>query len=147
MNREGIVIKKNIDDTLEVGLVKHTAWGDCGACQYGVENLETTVTVENEVGASLGDKIEITLGDQNVLGAAFIAYVIPLAVLIASIAITIRISGNEIVAVLIGLALTGLTFFIIKSKDNKFRDSKKYLARAVSIVEKDYYKGSLLKKI
>jgi len=112
-----------------------------------VENLETTVRVENEVGASLGDKIEITLGDQNVLGAAFIAYVIPLVVLIATIAITIKMTGNEVIAVLLGVALTALTFIIIKSKDNKFRDSKKYLAKAVSIVEKDYYKGTLLKKL
>ena len=143
MNREGIVIKKNIDDTIEVGLVKHTAWGDCGACQYGVENLESTITVENEVGASVSDKIEITLGDQNVLGAAFIAYVIPLLVLIGTIAITVKITGNEIMAFILGAALTALTFIIIKSKDGKFRDSKKYLAKAVSIVEVGYYKETL----
>ena len=143
MNREGIVLKKNIDDTIEVGLVKHTAWGNCGACQYGVENLESTVTVENEIGASLGDKIEITLGDQNVLGAAFIAYVIPLFVLIATINISIRVFGNELVAALLGISLTAITFLIIRSKDKKFRDSKKYLARAVSIVEEGYYKAKL----
>lgn len=143
MNREGIVINKNLDDTIEVALVKHTAWGDCGACQYGVENLETTVTVENEVGASKGDKIEINLGDQNVLGAAFIAYVIPLVVLVATIAITIKISSNEVYAVLLGLALTAITFVIIKAYDSKFKESKKYLAKAISIVEKDYYKDML----
>lgn len=143
MNREGIVLKKNIDDTIEVGLVKHTAWGNCGACQYGVENLESTVTVENEIGASLGDKIEITLGDQNVLGAAFIAYVIPLFVLIATINISIRVFGNELIAALLGISLTAITFLIIRSKDKKFRDSKKYLARAVSIVEEGYYKAKL----
>lgn len=108
-----------------------------------MENLESTVTVENEVGASLGDKIEITLGDQNVLGAAFIAYVIPLIVLIATIAITVKTTSNEALAFFLGMLLTALTFLFIKSRDKKFRDSKKYLARAVSIVEKDYYKDTL----
>ena len=141
MNREGLVVKELNDNLIEVTLLRHTACGNCGACHLGEENLKSIVLARNEAGAKSGDVVEITMADQNVLQAAFIAYVIPLITLISTVIISytilkgLEVNSYELIATLIGLLLMFLVFFVIKSYDNKFKKSDKYLSRAITVVK------------
>lgn len=149
MNREGIVINEAGKNVVEVSILKHTACGDCGACSYGKENLNATVMADNKIGAKPGDKVELDLQDQNVLSAAFIAYVIPLITLVASISILNKVLGMfiasnvELIAALIGIALTAVVYVVIKSYDQKFADSKRFFPKVTRVIQHSVVKEIL----
>ena len=140
MNRTGIVMDKS-GDFASVKLMKHAACGDCGACHMGAENMNITVECVNESCAEVGDRVEIDMKTQNVLGAAFIAYVIPLFVLVVGIAVSNAImkgigyeEHRELISFLVGASLTAITYFVIKLNDEKFYNSKKYLSTITKIL-------------
>ena len=140
MNRTGIVIEKS-GDFASVKLMKHAACGDCGACHMGAENMNITVDCVNEADAQIGDRVEIDMKTQNVLGAAFIAYVIPLFVLVVGITVSSAIMKamgyevhREMISFLVGATLTAITYLIIKLNDKKFYNSKKYLSTITKIL-------------
>lgn len=143
MNREGIVtdIKGKY---AKIDLVRHSACGDCGACSMGDENMQMSVESLNQVDASVGDRVEIEMQTDNVLTAAFIAYVIPLTTFVLGIVFGMKYlavsgySGNiEGAAAVIGLVLMFLTYGVIKLNDKKFKQSKKYLSVVIKVLQDD----------
>lgn len=142
MKREGKVTAVN-GENASVFLMKHSACGDCGACQMGEENMNITIDALNTAGAEVGDKVIVDMETQDVLTAAFIVYGIPLIMLIIGV-----VSGNflfgtlmgmeknvELFSFIIGLVLMAVCFLIIKSKDDKFKKSKKYLSKIIEIID------------
>ena len=143
MESKGIVIEL-FDDRAKVKLQKHSACGDCGACQHGEENMEITIEALNKAQANVGDYVLIDLETANVLGAAFIVYVIPLATFLISllgsqvILSKLGFTGPmELVTTLIGFVVMGITFFFIKKNETHFHRSKKYLSTIQKVVDKN----------
>lgn len=141
MRREGRVIATDKDNATVV-LMKHTACGDCGACHIGEENMNMKIEALNSASAEIGDKVMINMETPNVLTAAFIAYGIPLIMLICgivggkSILTFLGVTKDvELYSLFIGLILLSLTYFIIKKNDDKFKESKKYLSEITEIIE------------
>lgn len=145
MNRNGVVTAVKGERAV-VQLLKHTACGDCGACHLGDDSKHIKIECANEVGAQVGEFVEIDLESPNVLGAAFIMYMIPLAALLAGVLgtslIYMLLSSNgiaagsaykELVGAGVGVVLMALSYFIIKSKEDKFSDSQKYLSRITKV--------------
>ena len=58
------------NNTVRVLITRHTACGDCGACQVGRDNLNMVITVENNVKAKKGDCVLIELSTENFLFAS-----------------------------------------------------------------------------
>jgi sigma-E factor negative regulatory protein RseC len=142
MNSNGIVVEL-MGDRAKVKLQKHAACGDCGACQHGHENMEIVVEALNQANASEGDYVVLDLETANVLGAAFIVYVIPLIAFLISMFFTktiMEMTGMmnkvELVSALMGFVAMGVTFLIIKKNETRFHRSKKYLSTITSIVDK-----------
>lgn len=142
MNQTGIVIDTH-GDIAKVKLQKHSACGDCGACQHGVENMVIDIEALNEIHAETGDFVTVDLETANVLGAAFIVYVIPLVMFLVSMFLTKTfmeinaINYNvELVSALMGFVAMAITFMIIKQNETRFHRSKKYLSTITSIVGK-----------
>ncbi|BEP29111.1 SoxR reducing system RseC family protein [Helicovermis profundi] len=142
MNRQGVVAGRIDSHTIEVTLLRESACGHCHECSYG-DDGNVKIPIEDEIGASKGDIVEIDLGDKNVLKAAFIAYTLPLISLLIGIFFVIKIfpligivNNTEIIASIFGIVLMALTFIVIKSYDKKFHDSKEYLAKVVKIVQR-----------
>ncbi|WP_432665381.1 SoxR reducing system RseC family protein [Wukongibacter baidiensis] len=141
MRREGRVIATDKGNAT-VLLMKHSACGDCGACHIGEENMNMKIEALNSASAGIGDKVMVDMGTPNVLTAAFIAYGIPLIMLIIGIAggnsiLTLLgvTKGIELYSLFIGAILLALTYIIIRKKDDKFKESKKYLSEITEIVE------------
>lgn len=142
MNSNGIVIDL-VGDRAKVKLQKHSICGDCGACQHGEENMEMVVEALNEAHASKGDYVVIDLETANVLGAAFIVYMIPLVAFLISMFLTktlMEMTGMinmvELVSALMGFVAMGIAFFFIRKNETRFHRSKKYLSTITEIVEK-----------
>ncbi|SKC70078.1 SoxR reducing system RseC family protein [Maledivibacter halophilus] len=142
MNREGKVTAINGDNATVV-LMKHSACGDCGACQMGKENMNITIEALNTVGAKVGNNVVVDMESQDVLTAAFIVYGIPLIMLIIGVAggnflfkQLIGIEGNvELFSFITGLVLMIISFLFIKSNEDKFKESKKYLSQIIEIID------------
>ncbi len=145
MNRNGIVTELR-GDRAAVRLLKHTACGDCGACHLGDDSKHITIECANDAGAKIGELVEIDLESPNVLGAAFIMYMIPLAALLigvvgTSVVFNLLVGAGvlpsaaykEIAGSFVGVVLMALSYFIIKGKEDKFSDSQKYLSRITKV--------------
>lgn len=142
MNTNGIVIEIN-EDRAKVRLQKHAACGDCGACQHGTENMQIEVEALNEAHATIGDLVTLDLETANVISAAFIVYVIPLAAFIISMFLTKTIIEKtgmmvqvELTSALMGFAVMGIVFLVIKKNETRFHRSKKYLSTITKVVGK-----------
>lgn len=138
MNRQGKVIELKKDRAI-VQLIRHSACGDCGACQMGHENMQMKVEASNDVGANIGDLVEIDLETNNVLRAAFFVYVIPLIALVIGIVggkyLFSGLDGNiEAYSAILGVVLMAICFIAIKYNERKFQSSKKYLSQIVKVI-------------
>ena len=142
MNQVGTVIEVLKDNKAKVNMRKHTACGDCGACQHGKENMNLIIIASNEVNSSVGDLVEIDMETQNVLGAAFIIYVIPLVMLLLGIGggnwflKTIGILHRvEVYSAIIGFILMVISFGVIKLFESTFQSNKKYIPTITRIIK------------
>ncbi len=143
MNRAGIVTSVD-GNYIKVALMKHTACGDCGACSMGEENMNMSVECLNQANAKVGDRVELVMKTENVLNAAFIAYLVPLTMFLLGIIFGMKYltatgyQGNiEAAGAGIGLVLMFMTYGVIKLNDKKFKESNKYLSVAIKVLEND----------
>ena len=146
MNREGIVTEVK-GDYVQVDLVRHSACGSCGACHMGDENMQMSVECLNQAQAQVGDRVELVMKTENVLAAAFIAYMIPLAMFILGLVVSMKVltannyqGSVEGIGTLIGLVAMFITYGIIRLNDDKFKSSQKYLSVVIKVLnEKDMF--------
>ncbi|MBN2260835.1 MAG: SoxR reducing system RseC family protein [Clostridiales bacterium] len=136
----GKIININ-DDIAEISMQANAACGDCNACSHGTNDSKHNVEAINSIDAKLGDTVEFDLEVPSMLGAAFIAYTIPLITMVGSIAISLFIFKNmgndfngELYASLIGFTTLILTLGIIKLFDKKMKDSKRFMAKITKVV-------------
>ncbi|MFT9494612.1 SoxR reducing system RseC family protein [Anaerosolibacter sp.] len=142
MIQTGTVIETINGNKAKVHMKKHSACGDCGACQHGKENMELNIVAMNEIGAKPGDFVEVNMETQNVMGAAFIIYVIPLLALVLGIGVgsyvlnTIGVQENvEVYAAGIGFVLTAIAYLMIKRVEGTFNKDKKYVPVVTRILD------------
>lgn len=134
MIQVGKVVEVLDSKRAKVLMRKHAACGECGACQHGDENMKLNIIAVNELNAKVGDIVEVNMETQNVLGAAFIAYVIPLfsmllgigggSYLLKKMGVIVNL---EIYAVFIGFILMGIAFSAIKLREGSFKKDKRYI--------------------
>ncbi len=140
MNQIGTVIEVLKNNKAKVLMRKHSACGDCGACQHGKENMQLNIVALNPVSAKSGDRVEVDMETQDVLGAAFIVYVIPLFIMVLGVVIgnsllkNLHIANSEVYSALIGLLLMAISFGVIKFFEGSFQNNKKYLPIIKKIV-------------
>lgn len=134
MNQKGHVVEIVDEKTVKIKMQKHSACASCGKCASSTDKKDIIVEADNSIGAKVGDYVEVNMDSINVIKAASIAYVIPLIALLGGTIISYTIFNSmslnfniEILSGSIGLGLTVITYFIIKSKDSKFRDSRTYI--------------------
>ncbi len=143
MNRTGIIVKE-MGQYSKVKLMRHTACGNCGACHLGDDQKDVHLIALNDVHGKEGDLVEVTMGTDSVLRAAFIMYIIPLAALLVGVFMgqpifeMMGLKNVEVPSALLGLLLMVGIYLVIKKNDRKFLQSRKYTAHIEMIVQKHH---------
>ncbi|MDI0265882.1 SoxR reducing system RseC family protein [Clostridioides difficile] len=136
MNQQGFIMEIVDDRTAKLKMQRHSACAACGKCATtdSTESKEILVEVDNTIGAKVGDHVEVSMDNMNVLKAAVMAYIIPLIALLVGTIGTYYIlgaigvtSGVEAISGLVGICLTILCYLYLKKNDKKFRDSREFI--------------------
>ncbi|MCA0386669.1 MAG: SoxR reducing system RseC family protein [Firmicutes bacterium] len=138
MDRAGIVVSQ-MGDYSKVKLVRHTACGNCGACQLGDEQKDIMLIAKNVAKAKAGDLVEVTMATNSVLSAAFIMYMIPLAGLFIGLLLgNALFPGKDVYTALLGVVFMGMMFVIIKLNDKRFLKNEKYTAQILRVLQSEH---------
>ncbi|MBS4539697.1 SoxR reducing system RseC family protein [Clostridium sp. D2Q-11] len=140
MDQIGYVIETK-DDIAVVDVRRTTACGDkCSSCGGGCSVPAMRINIKNTIGAETGNFVEVEMETKSLMKSAFIAYVIPLIMLIVGISSGIyffqsRGFGNyESLGLLTGLGFLGLSYFILKFIDNRIKNSKSSELKLVRVL-------------
>ncbi len=95
---------------------RHSACDKCHMCAVTKDTMKVEVTLDNTLGANVGDFVEVEMGERYVLTAAAIVYVIPLVLIGVGIGLGTLI--NELAQVLMGLGglIVGFVIAILLDK-------------------------------
>lgn len=141
MNRIGEVVEAK-DQTVHVKLIRHSACGKCKACKFGEDEGSVFADAFNPLDAKLGDHVEIALEEGNILSAAAILYLFPLGTMLASVFALnwiLEWSGaghRELILAMAVLLSLAIPFLIIRKKNGKFLESRKYMPVVTRIIDK-----------
>lgn len=83
MEERGRVIEAG-DGLAKVVVMRREACSHCRACDFGRTD-RVVVEAGNPVGARAGDEVVLELESARVLGAAFVAYLVPLAFMVVGL--------------------------------------------------------------
>ncbi|MCT4687608.1 SoxR reducing system RseC family protein [Vallitalea sp.] len=129
MAETGIVIKET-GKYVTVKLERREACAKCRACTAGFETKDMIIEAENICDAKEGDEVEISLEQSNFLKAVLIMYTVPLIFLFVGLGVgylisyALHLQSVEIIAVIFGFVLLAISYLIIRSNEDKWRDKK-----------------------
>ena len=95
------------------GCSKKECSGECTVQDMFVSNKKVTVVANNEVGAKVGDKVLIQSETSTILKYAAIVFLVPTILFIAAYLITINLSKNENLSLIVSIATFILCFVFI----------------------------------
>jgi sigma-E factor negative regulatory protein RseC len=122
-----------------------TACGECGKCQVGKDKLEMVMIADNDLGAQVGDEVEIELENISFMTAVTIAYGFPLLALMAGIfggyygilALGLEEDMAQVIGAALGLSALAVSHIIIKLKDKSIKKMKKFKPVITGIRKKE----------
>ena len=134
------IVKAIEGDRLIVTFKRSSACGSCKACGMLKDMSEVDVDVENTQGAAVGDRVCVEFSASNSLQSALIAYGIPFVMLLIGIFLGYQLQSwlfpsaePDVVAALMGIALTALSFLIIRLFEPRMKKRNKNAFRLVSV--------------
>ncbi|MDH8677128.1 SoxR reducing system RseC family protein [Fusibacter bizertensis] len=138
MDRAGIVVSQ-MGEYSRVKLVRHTACGNCGACQLGDDQKDIMLVAKNAVKAKDGDLVEVSMETGGVLSAAFIMYILPLVGLFIGLLVgQTFFKGSDVMTALLGLVFMAAIYLVIKMNDKRFLRNEKYTAKILKILQSEH---------
>lgn len=140
MREQGIITKILGDKLAQVEFEAGAACAKCKACCHLVETGKMVVEARNEIGAKVGDKVEVHIPEKQVLTSAFLVYIFPLICLIGGYFLGIYLSrtlnifvDSEILGIGVGFVGMVVAFWGMGAYD-KIIAKKKSLVKIVSIL-------------
>ncbi|MTI70968.1 MAG: SoxR reducing system RseC family protein [Firmicutes bacterium] len=131
MNQVGFVkALENNKALVEVRRVS-ACGSNCASCGGECNIPSVTVRIENKLNAKPGEFVEIKMGTKTILKSAFIAYIIPLILMVLGIVLGIKtfksmnFESYETFGFLVGILFLGGSHFILKSIDKKIVNKNK----------------------
>ena len=95
MNQQGFIVEIVDDKTAKMRMQRHSACASCGKCaKLTSESQDLIVEVDNQIGAKVGDHVEVSMDSVKVMKATMLAYMLPLVFLIAGTAICFFVLNN-----------------------------------------------------
>ena len=143
MNQQGFIVEIVDDKTAKMRMQRHSACASCGKCaKLTSESQDLIVEVDNQIGAKVGDHVEVSMESVKVMKATMLAYLFPLIFLFVGTIGTyyllnlLNYSGSiETISGIVGLACTFISYLILNKKDNKFKESRDYIPKITKIIE------------
>ena len=120
-----------------VRIHRSSACGEnCASCEGGCKPTAAITEAINEIDAKVGDTVKIQMNSLSYMSLAFIGYILPLIVCIATYFIASKITDNTIIADASAiLSLIGmLVLFYILDKLPIFKKSTVFSTRIIKII-------------
>ena len=121
------IITKTFDDKAEVAVKRMSGCGEnCKGCGSSCHTPNHIIVLTNNIGAKVGDMVEIKGKTKEILKYMIIIYFIPFIMMLVGIFMGIKffqergISNYEPLSFFIGLVALGVGFLFVKIFDNKF---------------------------
>ena len=131
-------IKQIGENTMLVEFERSAMCEKCGACERAQKAM--LMEVERIGNAAIGDSVAVELPERTLLQAAFVAYGIPLLLLLVGLLAGDRLPGllglpgnPDLYAAGLGLMLAGGAFLTLRLTEKKRRTSGKYAPKVVHI--------------
>ena len=119
-NEVGYVVEQN-DDITKIKLGRHSECKNCGSCP-GNNNL--IVSVNNPIGAKVGDKVCVQMPQDNIVPSVYIVYIQPLLLVFMGAIIGYLVSvythkSSTVLEVVFGAIFFIISIIFIKVADKK----------------------------
>ncbi len=111
----------------------------CAHCQACGEAHESLVAIPGS--APVGSRIDVDMPEKQVLKASFLAYVIPLAMLLAGIAAGGAVFRSDAGAAVCGIACMGLSWFVLRLLDKRVKQNAAWRPTIIAVHEKEENAG------
>lgn len=138
MTRTGEVVEKG-EGMLTVVFERPAACENCNGCLS-----KQCANVELPGEADVGDRVDVALPDKNVVGASAIAYLIPLALLVAGLVLGAALHAplgigmqQDLFAAVVGGVLLILGLGIVRGIDQALRKKQSWQPRIVAVHPKN----------
>ncbi|MDL2227837.1 SoxR reducing system RseC family protein [Bacteroidales bacterium OttesenSCG-928-K03] len=141
IKHKGKIIEINSDD-IKVEIEANAACGSCSAKKIcGMTESETKIiTVKTNNGyedysdinpteLSLGQEVELGMTTTAGISAALLSYFYPVVVLIAVLILTIKLSGSDLLGVVISFAALALYYALLKKFGNNNKKIRFFILR------------------
>lgn len=139
MNTTGVVVE-SIKDKAVVHIARNTACENCGACHFDEKTLNLKITAINDVGAKVGDQVQVSMDNVNFFRASFFLYGLPLLTLLVGLFAGIFIFQKmnlefyDIYAILLGVGMMTLTFMLLRKNKDKFAENTRYMSVITGVI-------------
>lgn len=127
MQQRGFVstIKGNL---ARVIIQRESACGhSCSSCGGGCNDSNSIILeLENTLDARVGDYVIVESKSSTILKSAFIAYIMPLTLMIVGVLIGMKVfeslsyQNYEALGFVVGLVFLGISYFLLKQIDEKY---------------------------
>ncbi len=132
MKTNGKISKILPSNLAEVICEPNQACEKCKGCSMAGSG-EIIVQAANEVGAKVGDRVEIDVPEAEGIKAALIIFIFPIIGLLVGYFIAQRFSETESAGVLGALMFMALTFLVLNLYDRYIRSKNKCIAKITKI--------------
>ena len=114
MTQYAIIKKLTGSDMAEVEVLRGTACGDdCGSCEVCHYASKIRVEAKNNIGAQVGDRVEIETQTSRVLSAAVLVYIVPFVLFFIGYAIAAALKMSEGYSMLMSFGFFAVGFVVI----------------------------------
>ncbi|HZX49517.1 MAG TPA: SoxR reducing system RseC family protein [Nitrospirota bacterium] len=127
MIEEGIVVSVS-DGMARVRSVRGSSCGGCSSrsmCKPS-ESSDVIIEAKNDVGAHVGERVEIVVGAKTFLKASFISYMFPLITFFIGAIIGKYIGGSDVWAAMSGMFTMFFCFYGVWLYNKKLQGGSKY---------------------
>ena len=129
MVRTGKVVSVE-NGSMQVCFERPEACAHCRACG---EVHESLVSIPGS--APVGSRIDVDMPEKQVLKASFLAYVIPLLMLLAGIWAGTEVFHRETAAAACGIGCMGLSWFVLRRVDRRMKEKEGWQRRVIAVHE------------
>ncbi len=135
MKEEGVVIEV-FDGMARVRAMRGTSCDGCASrpmCKP-IEGPNVVIEARNDLGAHVGERVEVAMQPKTFLKASFIVYIIPLISFVIGGAVGKRIGGTDVWAALCGIASLLLCYRGLWTYNKRVQKEGKYQPEIVAVL-------------